>query len=387
MIKPDPPKMINFKEINKSRSSIYNPLLFLQDLKKEVEKIVPLDLLWRGKLSDRKFSRLLGKGQYYIEDLKRQIRKNPNYQITLDILKEYKINLKKHIGNLCVKVLGCIEKYNDSNKLRKKSDVILKYHPKIKLDYFKEIDTKEKAYWLGFIYADGYIYKSNIYSMRFGIEISKKDEILINRFAKAIGFNLKYKHYRKSKENYESIYIRFVNNKIISSLKKHGVFERKSKILEIPKLNSRSLYLAFLLGLFDGDGEQGSTKLISGSKILLEQIKNKFKIPYKIVRQKTSAYHLYLGSELFNEMMGNYRQSLERKRYRPLTKIEKINKIRAVIKKVDLNKKELQKLVWKMPLTKIGEKINVSKDAIRYWVKKWNINIPPRGYWRKNKNH
>jgi hypothetical protein len=29
---------------------------------------------------------------------------------------------------------------------------------KINEDFFQEIDTEEKAYWLGFLYADGYIH-------------------------------------------------------------------------------------------------------------------------------------------------------------------------------------------------------------------------------------
>ena len=38
--------------------------------------------------------------------------------------------------------------------------------------FFDEIDSEEKAYWLGFIYADGYV---NTNGNKFGINLSLKD--------------------------------------------------------------------------------------------------------------------------------------------------------------------------------------------------------------------
>jgi len=49
----------------------------------------------------------------------------------------------------------------------------------MKDDFFEFIDSKEKAYWLGFIYAEGYIETRDQKPYRLGIEISKDDEILI----------------------------------------------------------------------------------------------------------------------------------------------------------------------------------------------------------------
>ena len=48
-------------------------------------------------------------------------------------------------------------------------------------DYFEDINTKEKAYWLGVLYADGAINKNN--SVRLGM----KDKDHIEKFKKAIG--------------------------------------------------------------------------------------------------------------------------------------------------------------------------------------------------------
>ena len=41
---------------------------------------------------------------------------------------------------------------------------------------------------------------------------------------------------------------------------------------------------------------------------------------------------------------------------------------------------ELQELVNRLPLTKIGKQCGISDNAVKKWVDKWNIVIPPRGY-------
>ena len=66
-------------------------------------------------------------------------------------------------------------------------------HPILKENYFKVIDNKEKAYWLGFIYADGYLERLKGNQLRLGIEICKKDEILLDKFIGSIGINKNFK--------------------------------------------------------------------------------------------------------------------------------------------------------------------------------------------------
>ena len=46
-------------------------------------------------------------------------------------------------------------------------------------DYFSEIDIEEKAYWLGFIYADGYVTGSKL-----GIAIANLDRMHLEKFKK-----------------------------------------------------------------------------------------------------------------------------------------------------------------------------------------------------------
>ena len=120
--------------------------------------------------------------------------------------------------------------------------------------------------------------------------------------------------------------------------------KNKSKNIELPNLKNRKLFLAFLLGYFDGDGKMGTTKIASGSKIFLKQIKAKFEIKGKIQKQiscfydsikdrivEGSTYIISLGSNLFNKMLINYSDSLKRKRIPKYTlnqRLEKANKAR-----------------------------------------------------------
>jgi hypothetical protein len=195
-------------------------------------------------------------------------------------------------------------------------------HPNLKIDYFKRIDSKEKAYWLGWLYADGWLpkYRKNI---RFGVEIHENDrEDLLIKFANTIGFNLEYidDEIIRDGELTDYIRIRFVNDDFAQNLIDHGfiVGKEKSKNISLPYLDSKDLYLAFLLGYYDGDGKVRTTIITSGSINFINQIKAFFNIPYKIWPNFSEwdglGYNIYLGMKLMREMLENYKYSLFRKR-------------------------------------------------------------------------
>ena len=53
--------------------------------------------------------------------------------------------------------------------------------------YFRNIDTSEKAYWLGFIYADGYvIYNKQQRNYEFGIKLKKSDQEHLRKLNKSL---------------------------------------------------------------------------------------------------------------------------------------------------------------------------------------------------------
>lgn len=359
---------------NSEPKSNKNPLDLIIDIKKEIKRLISKE----GRISDSKLSELLSQATNHIKSIKKYAGNNDQYQILKETLDSWRDNLIKAYKNKSHNVIKIITDYYNENKqeINNRMHKVLKYHPDIKLNYFKNIDTKEKAYWLGWLYAEGWLSQQGDI-IRFGIEISKDDEILIDRFIKTIGFNPKYKEYNDERK---SVKIRFSNGLFTNILVEKGflIGKEKSKKIEFPEFMSREIYLSFLLGYFDGDGKQGTSKICSGSKIFLAQIKNHFNLNTHISpsRKNDDNFELALSAELFNEMLENYTNSLSRKKIRLETNEERIERLRefaAKTKKFKLTKEQLQNLIQTMKQSEIAEKYNYSQSTISYWCRKWGI--------------
>ncbi len=124
--------------------------------------------------------------------------------------------------------------------------------------YFDEIDTKEKAYFLGFLYADGYNNeKQNIVR----IAINKIDEYLLVKFNELLEHNkpiYKEKKPRTTKPDEHTVIsvLSITDRNISERLKKHGMFQKKSLTLKFPSflVSEPDLLKSFILGYYDGDG-------------------------------------------------------------------------------------------------------------------------------------
>lgn len=131
-------------------------------------------------------------------------------------------------------------------------------------NYFETIDSEEKAYWLGFMFADGYIVdNSNRYGQdKFGISLSEKDKEHLEKFKKSIKATnpiLIYK--RNGKTPGEPLArILLTSQKTVDDLINKGCVKQKSLILKPPKNVPNELVHHFLRGLFDGDGSIAKTK-------------------------------------------------------------------------------------------------------------------------------
>ncbi len=135
-------------------------------------------------------------------------------------------------------------------------------------DFFEDIDSREKAYWLGFIFADGYITKDSYV----GIALNSCDKEHLEKFKKAIGSNHIIHTYKCSDNcfsNPNNYYSRllFKSEKMCSDLEKIGCVEHKSLVLSFPKI-SPLFYKDFIRGYFDGDGSLSFSKKSYDFKII-----------------------------------------------------------------------------------------------------------------------
>ena len=120
----------------------------------------------------------------------------------------------------------------------------------IKKNYFKVIDSAKKAYWLGFIAADGY---NNITYGRLAIALNEKDIDRLENFKKDISFTGKILSQHKI---FNSVCLTIHDRDIVKDLKNLGITQRKSLSLAFPTEESvpKKLIWHYLRGYFDGDG-------------------------------------------------------------------------------------------------------------------------------------
>ena len=379
------PKKLDIKSYNNQ----YSTKEFIEDLRNVLINIIPSHLVIDGhemrmyynkSLPDTNLSFLLCRYKNRIKRIKRNIREgNFNYKIAKDELKEWEEKLISILGNKAVSITTLIKKYRTKNNdlpiSRKNGKKILNFHPNIKMDYFENIDTKNKAYWLGFLWAEVYLGKNDAVTL----DLSNKDELLIDKFIKDLGLNPDYKSSRNiMKESGLKTYIRirFKCSKIVKDLKKLGHVPSGLKLTTFPILKSRELDLAFLLGFFDGDGKEGKNQFHIGSKPILEEIKRKFEFKHQIIPDGVGNYYLSLGAKLFNEMLDNYLDSLPRKRkyFRVPSRI---------LFEDSISKEILSKLVWKIPIRNISEIFHTYPKIVRETCDKWEIKRPEPHYWNK----
>lgn len=168
------------------------------------------------------------------------------------------------------------------------------------------IDTEQKAYLLGLLYADGCITigkgkKNKAYICR----LSLTDKDIIQKLHKAFPFfNYEIFDFGKYGNNQKIQYaLRKTSTKLFNDLKKNGLHERKSyqnkDLITLPNLKDH-LISHFIRGYFDGDGSINISKkrpnlrrveICSVTKELLLQFKQhleKIGINCPIFREKSN---------------------------------------------------------------------------------------------------
>lgn len=198
---------------------------------------------------------------------------------------------------------------NDIEKIRPK---ILKrtVHEKNSLDstFFKTINTEEKAYWLGFLYADGYVYNRNNGAKRLELALSYKDKDHVEKFKKEVGAKTSIikKTIKLNGKEYYSAKISVNGYEFTKNLEDKGCVQAKSLILKFPteEIVPKNLQQHFIRGYFDGDGcvfSDGYSNVINfvGTKHLLEGIQRvlneEIGTSFTKIQKKGNAYQMSYG--------------------------------------------------------------------------------------------
>lgn len=284
------------------------------------------------------------------------IRQHDDYLLSKERINLVKSNIKLLLGSKSKNVLKICDKYMKENPdlpdyANQKYTITDPY-------LFSDIyENSESMYWLGWLCSDGWVSQIGNTHYQIQLKLKREDRIIIEKFANAVGYD--------QDRIFDDLYL-FENEKgeirpIHSSrvifgcktmwydLENLGLFDFKNsgkvpcivkRLISKAKLknpngklsNSKEglLALKFLIGFYDGDGNYRggmSARILNSKKLFLEEIANLFEVPNEVkvnakkyIDKETNKiiwktrYQLHLGTDLFNQMLLSYEDSLQRKR-------------------------------------------------------------------------
>lgn len=118
-------------------------------------------------------------------------------------------------------------------------------------DFFQNIDTESKAYFLGLMFSDGTVSRNKNYSV---ISLQEEDVDILEKFKEYTKFTGDLLYIVREKPRKNMYRITFGSRIFSSHLIRNGCFYKKSLILKFPSHIPRHLIRHFIRGYFDGDG-------------------------------------------------------------------------------------------------------------------------------------
>lgn len=211
-----------------------------------------------------------------------------------------------------------VRKYLISNQVTMRDDEECRRKYPIRKDFFDQINSEEKAYFLGFFYADG---GNNKEANMVRIDIHRQDRDILEKFAKLIyledPLSQVKEHTRRKvidgvEKIYDHVYLGINSKYICHQLERLGAGPRKSLILTFPEwLIDPELQRHFIRGYYDGDGgtfvseikTRGASSRIVGTKqfcqsitkIVKDQIGLKFCDAYQHLNTTEDVKSIYLS--------------------------------------------------------------------------------------------
>lgn len=149
-----------------------------------------------------------------------------------------------------------VSKVMDQNHIPQRNDreQALKYT--CNESFFSSIQTEQQAYWLGFLYADGYILPQR---RGVGVTLAATDKGHLIKFEEDVEFNGHIHQYHASPGAYSSndyARIQIISPQLADDLIKLGCVPNKTKILKFPMADQvpERLLRHFSRGFIDGNG-------------------------------------------------------------------------------------------------------------------------------------
>lgn len=172
------------------------------------------------------------------------------------IIEAYKNNMSLREIEKEFKVLrATVSKFLEEQNIKKiKGNHYRKYFHDF--DFFENIDTEEKAYWLGFMFADGYIvnHENRYGEDSFGLTLAEDSLDSIEKFKKSLHATNPILYDNSKSIGQPLAKIVLTSQKTVNDLIDKGCVKQKSLILQPPKKVPEKLLSHFIRGFFDGDG-------------------------------------------------------------------------------------------------------------------------------------
>ena len=171
-------------------------------------------------------------------------------------------------------------------------------------NYFENIDSQKKAYWLGWLITDGYVKtKANtcrgvVKENSISLKLQAKDRYVLEDFKKDLNTDISIKTIKSRKafeytnkitnktvciKGGEQTELRFSSAKMIQDLEKYGIHQNKTYDVVFPKELDSKYYPGFIAGVISGDGCVDIKKnrkgfilrcTIAGTQDLIQKIKD-----------------------------------------------------------------------------------------------------------------
>ncbi len=122
-------------------------------------------------------------------------------------------------------------------------------NPELNEHFFQEINSEEKAYFLGLLISDGNVFKDDTgRQASISITLDLKDEYMLEKFKECVNSNTHISH---DGRGCGQIAVR--SNIMASELEQYGIVPRKTLKTFLPQINDK--FKSHLIrGIFDGDG-------------------------------------------------------------------------------------------------------------------------------------